>query len=264
MIEWKKISKSEKENPYDNIKSFIKKDAYLPQNALVIVKDLSHNFKSKIIYKNINFEIYKNEKVAFLGPNGAGKTTMISTICGFIKPKSGNIDYLFNYNKKPYEKLSVQFQDLQFPLSLTPKDLIEFTIKLTNSKDCEEEIIEGIKAFGIDDILNIKMSKLSGGQQQRVNVFISIIGKPKILFLDEFTTGLDISVKNKLQKYIMDFCKKNKITLVMISHDVDSIEEMTDRIIVLANKKIIVDAYKKDIENEFGSIRNMLKKFILS
>ena len=105
----------------------------------------------KVIYKNINFEIYENEKVAFLGPNGAGKTTMISTICGFIKPKSGNIDYLFNYNKKPYEKLSVQFQDLQFPSSLTPKDLIEFTIKLTNSKNYEEEIIEGIKAFGMED-----------------------------------------------------------------------------------------------------------------
>ena len=264
MIEWKKLVKNEKENPYDNIKSFIKKDAYSSQNALIVVKDLSHNFKSKVIYKNINFEIYENEKVAFLGPNGAGKTTMISTICGFIKPKSGNIDYLFNYNKKPYEKLSVQFQDLQFPSSLTPKDLIEFTIKLTNSKNYEEEIIEGIKAFGIDDILNIKMSKLSGGQQQRVNVFLSIIGKPKILFLDEFTTGLDISVKNKLQKYIMDFCKKNKITLVMISHDVDSIEEMAERIIILANKKIIVDAYKEDIENEFGSTRNMLKKFILS
>ena len=62
----------------------------------------------------------------------------------------------------------------------------------------------------------------------------------------------------------MDFCKKNKITLVMISHDVDSIEEMAERIIILANKKIIVDAYKEDIENEFGSTRNMLKKFILS
>lgn len=259
----KKIKINKNVNPYKNIQSFIKKENYFNENPLVIVNNIKHQFKNNLIYENISFEIFENEKVAFLGPNGSGKTLTISTLCGFIKPKNGEIEYKFEYKKNPGEKLSIQFQDLKFPVSLTPKDLIEFIIKLTNSEHLEKEILEGIYAFEIDKIMNRQMSKLSGGQQQRVNVFLSMIGRPRILFLDEFTTGLDINIKNKLQNYIMDFCKKNKITLVLISHDIDSIEEMVDRIIILANKQIMVDAYTKDINKEFGSIKNMLKKYIV-
>lgn len=263
MINWKKITQKRGSNPYQNLKHFIRKEKYLQEKPIVVVKNLAHSFGHKDIYKDISFEIYDNERVAFLGPNGAGKTLTISTVCGFVKEKKGTIEYLFDYEKSPYEKLSVQFQDLKFPTSLTPKDLIEFTIKLTNFQKNEEELIEGIKAFEIDSILNTKISKLSGGQQQRVNVFIAMIGRPKILFLDEFTTGLDISIKNKLQEYIMEYCKKNKITLVIISHDIDCITEMVDRIIILANKQIMLDAYVEDINKEFGSVKNMLKKYII-
>ena len=263
MIEWKKITSEKTLNPYNDIKPFIKKEEYVKEKPIIKVRGLSHSFKDKEIYKDIDFEIFENEKVAFLGPNGSGKTLTLSTLCGFMKQKHGTIDYLFEHNKNPYEKLSIQFQDLKFPTSLTPKDLIDFTIRLTNSFEYEQEIVEGIKAFEIDKILNTKISKLSGGQQQRINVFIAMIGRPKVLFLDEFTTGLDISIKNKLQNYILDFCKKNKITLVIISHDIDCIEEMVDRIIILANKKIYVDAYAKDIINEFGSVKKMLKKYIV-
>lgn len=263
MINWSKIVKRRGSNPYQNIKHFVHKEKYVKEKPIVVVKNLAHTFSRRDIYKDISFEIYDNERVAFLGPNGAGKTLTISTVCGFVKEKKGTIEYLFDYEKTPYEKLSVQFQDLKFPTSLTPKDLIEFTIKLTNSDKHEEELIEGIKAFEIDSILNTKISKLSGGQQQRVNVFIAMIGRPKILFLDEFTTGLDISIKNKLQEYIMEYCKKNKITLVIISHDIDCITEMVDRIIILANKQIMLDAYVEDINKEFGSVKNMLKKYII-
>lgn len=250
-------------NPYLHLDKFIQKESYSSMKPLVLINNISHSFEHRNIYQNISFEIYENERLAFLGPNGSGKTLTISTIAGFLKPKSGNIEYLFDYEKTPYEKLSVQFQDLKFPVSLTPKDLIEFAIKLSNSEDKRQEIEEGIKAFEIDKIMNTKISKLSGGQQQRINVFISMIGSPKILFLDEFTTGLDIAIKNKLQNYILNFCEKNKITLVIISHDIDCIEDMVDRIIILANKEIFIDAKVKDIVKEFGSIKNMLKKYIV-
>lgn len=263
MIDWKKVTKKHSPNPYQNLKHFVRKDQYVSNDCIVEVKNLAHSFGNKDIYKDISFEIYENERVAFLGPNGAGKTLTISTVCGFMKEKKGTINYLFKYEKTPYEKLSVQFQDLKFPTSLTPKDLIEFTIKLTNFEKNEEELIEGMRAFEIDSILNTRISKLSGGQQQRVNVFIAMIGRPKILFLDEFTTGLDISIKNKLQEYIMEYCRKNKITLVIISHDIDCITEMVDRIIILANKQIMVDAYVEDINKEFGSVKNLLKKYIV-
>lgn len=260
---WKLVSKHKKIDVYKNLATFIKKENY-DNKVLIRAKNLTHSFKNKVVYKKISFEIFENEKLAFLGPNGAGKTLTVSTLCGYEKQKEGDIDYLYQYETSPYEKLSVQFQDLKFPTSLTPKDLIEFSLKLSGNKDNDEDIIEAIETFEIDKILNTKMSKLSGGQQQRVNVLISMIGKPKILFLDEFTTGLDISIKNKIQNYILDFCKKNNITLVVISHDIDCIEEMVDRIIIIADKKIFLDAYKKDIIEEFGSVKKMLKKYIIT
>lgn len=266
-IDTKKFLVNELSNPYKDIELFIKKDGYKKLNPLIEVKDLSHKFrvrnKEKIIYENINFEIFENEKLAFLGPNGAGKTITVSTLCGIMKPKSGEIKYNFKYDKKPYEKLSVQFQDLQFPNSLTPKDLIEFALEFQNINEIDDEIKEAIRIFEIDKLMNTKMSKLSGGQQQRVNVLMALIGKPKVLFLDEFTTGLDIAIKTKIQKYILDFCEKNNISLVIISHDIDCIEDMVDRIIILADKRIIMDAKSSDIKKKYGSVKKMLKKYIL-
>ncbi len=247
---------------YKDVRPFITKR--IKDRPIVIVRDLKQQYNERLVYENINFQIDEGERLAFLGPNGSGKTTMISTICGFIKPTSGKIEYLFDYDKVPFERLSVQFQDLKFPASLSPRDLIDFTVKLIGNDMTKDEIEKGIDTFGIRSILNTRLSKLSGGQQQRVNVFISMIGKPKMLFLDEFTTGLDIPFKTRLQEYILDFCKKNKITLVTISHDIDSIEEMSDRIIILANRKIMVDASTEEIISKFGSIKKCLKKYILS
>lgn len=265
MIKIDKINK--KQNPYADLKPFIKKDKKGKQ--LIIAENLSHFFNSKnkkdFVFENINFDIYENDRLAFLGPNGAGKTTMISILCGYIKQKSGNIKYNFEYKNNPYEKLSVQFQDLQFPSSLTPKDLIEFSLKLSNIdyQTNKKEIDEALNIFEIDKILNKKMSKLSGGQQQRVNVLISLLGKPKVLFLDEFTTGLDIAIKNRIQNYILNYCERNNIALVIISHDIDCIEEMTNRMIILADKKIMIDANSKELIKEFGSVKNVLKKYII-
>lgn len=263
-----KKTKNENIDLYKNVKPFIKKDEYSKFKSIIEVKNLAHVFNTrkskKEIYSGISFEIYENERVAFLGPNGAGKTLTISTICGIYKPKIGDISYNFKYTHSPYEKLSVQFQDLQFPSSLTGRDLINFSLKLSNIQINEKDFKEGIKILNLEDILNIKMSKLSGGQQQRINVFMAMLGRPKVLFLDEFTTGLDIAIKNKIQKYIKDYCDKYKISLVIISHDIDTIEELADRVIILADKRIILDAQKKDIINKFGSYKNMLKKYILA
>lgn len=257
-----------KKNPYDGVDKFIQKESYKNNTPLIVCKNLSHSFKqkniNKIIYKNVSFEIYKNERLAFLGPNGSGKSLTVSTIAGIIKPKSGKIDYKYTYKNSPYEKISVQFQDLQFPNSLTPLDLIKFTMKLNGISEDDSELLNALEIFEIDKIKNTKMSKLSGGQQQRVNVFISMLGKPKVLFLDEFTTGLDIAIKYKLQTYILEYCKKYQITLVIVSHDIDCIEEMVDRVIILANQQIYLDANVKDIVDKFGSVKNMLKKYILA
>ena len=107
MIKWKRknINNNNLEinnNPYSNLSKFIKKETYSSMKPLVLVNNISHSFDHREIYKDISFEIYDNERLAFLGPNGSGKTLTISTVAGFIKPKTGTIKYLFDYDKTPY------------------------------------------------------------------------------------------------------------------------------------------------------------------
>ncbi|MGL5592150.1 MAG: ATP-binding cassette domain-containing protein, partial [Metamycoplasmataceae bacterium] len=104
--------------------------------------------------------------------------------------------------------------------------------------------------------------KLSGGQKQRLNVFISLINNPKVLFLDEFTTGLDIAIKTNIQNFIIQYCNQNNTSLVLISHDIDAITEMVERIIVLAEHELKIDLTAEEVVNEFGSVSKMLKKYI--
>ena len=141
--------------------------------------------------------------------------------------------------------------------------MIDFIIKLNNISDIDiEEFNYILETFQLKDILKSKVSKLSGGQKQRLNVTIALLNKPKVLFLDEFTTGLDIAIKNNIQKFIIEYCNKNNTSLFLISHDVDSINQMTDRMIILAEKEIKIDLRKDEIINKFGSVSKLLKKYI--
>ncbi|MDK2819929.1 MAG: ABC transporter ATP-binding protein [Mycoplasmataceae bacterium] len=254
-------------NSYENLKTIIN-DSDESKELIIEVKNLKHEFKTikktKHIYDNINFNIYKGEKVAFLGPNGAGKTLMVETICGTRKQTSGEIIYHFDHKKSnPYEHLGVQFQDFEFPTGLTVKDMIDFIIKLNNITNIvPEEFNYMLETFQLKQILNSRVSKLSGGQKQRLNVTLSLLNKPKVVFLDEFTTGLDIAIKNSITNFIIEYCKKNNTSLVLISHDIDSIEQIVDRIIILADKTIKIDLSIKQVEKDFGSVSKLLKKYI--
>ncbi len=264
----RKIKNAKKiNNPYDQMPKFIKVERNHQLKPIIQVRNLSQVYgkkNKKVIFENVSFDFFEDECIAFLGPNGAGKTTMISIILGINKIQKGKINYLYEYKTRPYEELSVQFQDLHFPNSLTPNDLVKFSLNFSNQKIDKEELKKAFEVFELDDFANIKMHKLSGGQQQRVNVLISLLSKPKVLFLDEFTTGLDIAIKSKIQAYIREYCLKNKITLVLISHDIDTIEELATRVIVLANKSIYVDAHVDDIIETFGSVKNLIKQYIVS
>jgi ABC-2 type transport system ATP-binding protein len=238
------------------------------KELVIEVKDLSCKFKTlkgeNIVFQNVSFNLYQGEHVAFLGPNGAGKTVMVEMLSGTRKPTSGKVKYHFKHKKnRPFEHLGVQFQDFEFPTGLTVKDMIDFIIQLNNISNIDvEEFNDILETFQLKRILKNKISKLSGGQKQRLNVTLALLNKPKVLFLDEFTTGLDIAIKNNIQKFIIEYCDKNQTSLVLVSHDVDSIDEMTQRIIILAEQEIKIDLTKDEIIKKFGSVAELLKTYI--
>ncbi|MGL5630200.1 MAG: ATP-binding cassette domain-containing protein [Mycoplasmoidaceae bacterium] len=232
---------------------------------LIKIENLSHFYghgkNKKLIFKDLNFSICDNEVLALLGSNGVGKTTLVKIISGIINATSGNVNFLYE-KKIDSERLDVQFQDISFPSSLKVKDILNFIINMSPSKLSDEILAEMLTKFQLKNQLNSYAKNLSGGQQQRLNVMIAMLSKPRVLFLDEFTTGLDIESKLCIKNFIIEFSKKENIVIVIISHDIDIINDMADRIILLSNKGVTINSSKQALIDKFGSLSNFLYKYI--
>lgn len=236
------------------------------RDTLINVQNLTKEFgkldKKKVVLNNINFEIREGENVAFLGTNGAGKTTLVEILAGLNKPTSGTVEYKFAYDKTPLEKLGIQFQDSSYPPGITVKEVIKFIIGVYSCKVSEEELEGLINIFGIDIFYKRRASSLSGGQQQRLNALLAIIHKPKVIFLDEISTGLDISIRTRIKDFIKEYAIENGMTIVLVSHDMPEIEYLADRIIVLDKGTIVASIYKDEIMAKYGDVTNFISNYI--
>ncbi|MDE6473455.1 MAG: ABC transporter ATP-binding protein [Ureaplasma sp.] len=249
----------------DKIEEFI--CDYKPNaKKLITVKELKKEYKykktNKLIFDHINFEIYEGDIIALMGSNGAGKTTIVEIIGDIMKQTSGEI--IFHYEPEDgYEKIGIQFQDNKFPNALTVRNILDFVISMSDNNIDWNTLNEMLTVFKLKELLDLKINKMSGGQQQRLNVIIALISKPKVLFLDEFTTGLDIAIKNQIKNYILKFTKENKITIVLISHDTTIVNEMSNRFIIIAKQTKILDATREQVVEKFGSVEAMIEQYII-
>lgn len=218
--------------------------------------------KTKIILDNISFQIRRNEHTAILGANGAGKTTLVEIICGLNKPTSGKIFYnLGSTNFK--SKIGVQFQETSYPSNLSVADVVKFVTKLYNISLTNNPLLKKlIDIFEIKKIYHKNITFLSGGEAQRVNVMLSLFHKPEILFLDELSTGLDIKIRTRIKHFIKNYADQNKITIIIVSHDVEEIGYITNHIIFLKNGQKVIDTTKDLLIREYGSFVNFFDKSI--
>ncbi len=250
-----------KKDKLEIVKTYKNKD-----KPLIEAKNLTQIYTKKkvetVIFKDLSFDIYKGDRLVIMGANGCGKTTIVEIISGFKLPTSGTVVKNFPDDLPSNKQIGVQFQDLSFPRCLSVFDILKFSTEIDSSEIKDEEMFEMLEVFQLKDIMNRKVSKLSGGQQQRLNVLLSLITKPRVLFLDEFTTGLDIAVRNNIKDFIIKFCDKYDITLVLISHDIDIMNEMANRVIVIYNKNIYIDMSMDQVNKEFGSFHNLVNKYI--
>lgn len=249
----------------DKIEEFI--CDYKPNaKKLITVKELKKEYRykktNKLIFDHVNFEIYEGDIIALMGSNGAGKTTIVEIIGDIMKQTSGEI--IFHYEPEDgYEKIGIQFQDNKFPNALTVRNILDFVISMSDNNIDWNTLNEMLTVFKLKELLDLKINKMSGGQQQRLNVIIALISKPKVLFLDEFTTGLDIAIKNQIKNYILKFTKENKITIVLISHDTTIVNEMSNRFIIIAKQTKILDATREQVVEKFGSVEAMIEQYII-
>ena len=206
------------------------------------------SFKKIEAVKGISFEVQEGEMIAFIGPNGAGKSTTIKMLTGILYPDSGSIEVLGINPTKERKKLAYEVgtvfgQKEQLWMHLTAYDNFKFfgAIYDLSDEETEKRIEELISLFELEEFINTPVRNLSLGQRIRCEIAVSLIHKPKVLFLDEPTIGLDPVVKESIRKLIKKMNKEEHTTIFLTSHDVSDIEKLCKRVIIINNGEIVID-----------------------
>jgi len=208
------------------------------------VKNLVKKFKGFTAVKNINFNINDGQTLGVLGPNGCGKTTTIGMLLGLIKPSNGEIliddENFENLNR---EKILSQFNFaspyVELPKKLTVKENLEIYGRLYGVEDLTNRIHEISEDLNLSTFLNKKTGELSSGQKNRVSLAKSLINNPKILFLDEPTASLDPDIGDFVRNYIEDYKSKNKVSILLASHNMREVERLCDQVIMMKEGEIV-------------------------
>ncbi|MGL5640142.1 MAG: ABC transporter ATP-binding protein [Mycoplasmoidaceae bacterium] len=254
-------NKNEKKD-FENIVTPLTKGPQTLIKVTSLVQIFGKGPNAKKALDGVCLEIRDGENLAIVGPNGSGKTTTVESIAGLNKPTSGNIEYLFKWNKSPMENIGIQFQKSSYPNGLSVKKIINFYISVFDCRLTKKEIESLIKIFGIDEFYKKNAQGLSGGQMQRINALLAIMHKPKVVFMDEISAGLDINIKFRIKKFMKEFAKENGMTIVTVSHEIDEVEYIADRIIVLIDGKVAASIYKEEAIKKYGSLEKFFSKYI--
>lgn len=252
LIEVNKICKEYKYNVKDKEKGFI----YNLFNS---------NEKTVKAVDKVSFNVEEGETIAFIGPNGAGKSTTIKMLTGILYPTDGSIKICGMTPIKDRDKLSYKIgtvfgQRSQLLPNLPLTDSMEmFGAMYDMSKEeIKERIDELVELFDLKEFINQPIRKLSLGQRMRAEIATSLIHRPKIIFLDEPTIGLDIVSKKKLRDLLLKINKDEKVTIFLTSHDTEDVQSICKRCIIINHGKVIIDTSTKDLISSYIKNKNII------
>lgn len=214
------------------------------------VKNLKVSYSNHVALENVSFKVSDGEYICLVGENGSGKSTLVKTILGLHKEDEGEVDIKISLDQVSY-LAQTNLKDLNFPA--TAKEIIlsgtqkhgKFPFYTKKDKELYKQVIKELK---IEDIQNRRIGDLSGGQKQRVLIARALIREPKLLILDEPSTGLDYNITKELYEILKRLNKEKNITIIMATHDLDEINHENVRIICLAKTV----KYDGNIENWKG------------
>ena len=245
-------------------------------SIIIRVENLSKVFETKVkketkkftAVDNVSFEVEQGEIVGFIGPNGAGKSTTIKMMTGILFPTDGTAT-VATYNpwterKQMAYKIATMFGQKSSLLSHLP---VIDSYRLLGAiydipKDTiEERIKEIVSFFGIENLLDQKVSSLSLGQRMICEVASVTLHRPDVIFFDEPTIGLDIVVKKKVRDMIRMLNKNYGTTIFITSHDISDIEKLCSRIVLINHGKVMLDSNIEDIRTKFLSKKKLTVTF---
>lgn len=224
------------------------------QETIVAIKDFAMKFGDKVVIKNLSFDVFRGETFGFLGSNGSGKTTTLRALLGLYRPSAGDLTingevfqpggktrlgYLPEerglYKKEPVLDIMIYFG----------------VLKGLSREDAKTRSLAFLDRVGLADKTKTRLDKLSGGQQQKVQLGITIIDDPELLILDEPTKGFD-PVNRRLLMNIIEEHRKRGATIIMVTHQMEEVERLCDRVILLKDGKARAYGTVSQIKKEFG------------
>ena len=215
------------------------------------IVNLRKEYDDIVAVNDVSLSIKEGELFSLLGINGAGKTTLIKMLSTLTKPTSGEA-FIYNYSildeeEEIKEIIDISMQETAIARKLTVDENIEFYAKLNGQS--KTEIRENKKylyeIFGLDKVKNKMASKLSGGWQRKLSIALAILSKPKVLFLDEPTLGLDVIARRQLWDTIKSL--KGKMTIILTTHYMEEAESLSDRIGIMKDGKVLFVGDKEEL-----------------
>ena len=213
---------------------------------------------------DISFDVPKGEILGFIGANGAGKSTTIKMLTGILTPTEGRVEINgqipYKNRKKYVKEIGVVFgqrTQLWWDLPLVETFSVLKQIYQVEDKDFDKRMGFLNEVLELDDFIKSPVRTLSLGQRMRADLAASMIHNPKVLFLDEPTIGLDVAVKNNIRKAITQINEEEKTTIILTTHDLNDIETLCKRIVMIDKGKIMYDGRLLDMKQQYGKFREI-------
>ena len=208
-------------------------------NEIISVKQLSKSYGGLTAVQGLDLSVTQGTVFGLLGANGAGKSTTIECMLGTRKFDAGTVSILgmnpLLQRKQLFENVGVQLQEANYQDKVTVAELCEVTQSLYRNAADHGELL---KQFGIFDKAKSMVKELSGGQRQKLFIVLALIPQPKVVFLDELTTGLDAKARREVWKILSDL-KEKGLTIFLTSHFMDEVEALCDWVCILKKGKAV-------------------------
>ena len=224
----------------------------------------NRSYEIKKAVDDVSFSIKRGEIVGFIGPNGAGKSTTIKILSGILYPDAGDVTikgYIPYKQRKQYVKhIGVVFgqkTQLNWDLPLIESfELMKFIYRIPQEK-YEKNLSLFSKLLEMEDFINQPVRQLSLGQRMRGDIVAALLHSPEIVFLDEPTIGLDVVAKEKIREFIRYINEKEQTTILFTTHDMQDIEKVCDRLIIIDKGKKIYDGSIDQIKNKYANSKTI-------
>lgn len=234
------------------------------KKPILKIENISKSYGKKVIFEKISFDLYKGEIFGLVGLSGCGKTTLLNILCGFVYQDKGQV--LFHDEADKYKVLMLDEDKLKsfigfssqnpsFYLELSVFENLKFFATLHGIKN-DDIILKADKILSLlklNESKDVKASDLSEGMKKRLDIAIALINEPKVLILDEPTSNLDVILREELYKYI-EKINKEGVTIIFVSHYIDEVKHLCERVGILHNKTLTLVEEKSHIVKKFKAI----------